>query len=228
MEPSLNRVSIGFKARLFAEGLASMVQSFDSFEVINTFSVDDCPPEHIPDGVAADIFVIELYCPSKSDLRYINQLRSAFPLQQILLISVMPRHDIGIKLLESGISAYVLKSCGYGDLLNALRKLTEGKHYFCSEITEHILSSNRKKEQFEDIDLTDREKEILGMLVGGITNKQIAHRLNLSENTIKTHRKNIQVKFGVSNLIGMVRYACRTNLIDPDDDGYCLVCPNVR
>lgn len=228
MEPTLNKVSIGFKAKLFAEGLVSLVQSSDSFTVQNIFPINDYLPEKIPDCNSIDILIIELYCPSNHDLDYIYQIRSEFPHLRILLISVMPKKEIGIKLLESGISAYLLKSCDCVDFINALKKLTEGKHYYCSEITDTILASNKKKEQREEIDLTDREKEILGMLVSGITNKQIASRLSLSENTIKTHRKNIQAKFGVSNLLGMVRHACGANLVDFNGNGCCFACPVVE
>jgi len=162
------------------------------------------------------------------DLNHIQTLVASYPLLNILLISLLPRTNIGFDLLDSGISGYLLKSCAKEDLMSALNKISENKPYICSDITQNLFTGKRKDQDKKEFDLTDREKEILSMLVSSHTNKQIASKLNLSENTVKTHRRNIHAKFGVSNLLGMVRYACRSNLIDFGDDGYCLVCPYVN
>lgn len=225
MGQDLHKISIGFKSKMFAEGLESLSKALKNYQVISTFSVGECTKEVLPEVEACNILILELNFPLKSELEFIYQLRERFPDQQILLISLMPRHEIGINLIESGISAYLLKSCGYSDLMTALQKLATRKRYFCSDITEFLLSSNNSEENSKDFDLTAREKEVLGMLVCGKSNKQIANCLNISENTIKTHRKNIQEKFGVSNLIGMVRYACMSNLIDAEEKINGFHCP---
>lgn len=228
MDRPQHNILIGFKTRLFSDGLECIVNSSDGYRVLYTFPIGDYQIEDLPSGSNEHILILELNCPTNREIEYITQLKIRFPAIRILVISLLPRHHIGITLIESGISAYILKSCGNRDLFTALNKIVEGKHYYCSDLTESILSSNKKTEQLKEIELTDREKEILGMLVGSMTNKNIAIHLNISENTVKTHRKNIQAKFGVSNLIGMVRYACRSNLIEFGDDGFCMVCPYVN
>ena len=100
--------------------------------------------------------------------------------------------------------------------------------YICADISKSLLSGKRRIQEEENKLLTDREKEVLFLLVNNTSIKKIAHSLKISENTVKTHRRNIHSKFGVSNLIGLVRYACRSNLIDFGDDEYCMVCPYVN
>ena len=228
MDRPQHNISIGFKSRMFSDGLDSIVKSFDHFNVLSSFPFGNNQLKNLPEIQVEDILILELNCPSNRDLESILLLREKYPLHKFILISMLPRHNVGIRLMEIGISAYLLKSCGQNDLLTALNKVVNGKHYYCADITENLLSAKSKAEHVKEIELTEREKEILGMLVTGLTNKQIANCLNISENTIKTHRKNIQQKFGVSNLIGMVRYACRSNLIDFGDDGFCTVCPFVN
>lgn len=225
----MNKVIIAYTSRLFSDGLACIINNFEGFTAIRSFALlGSRILDNFPDKTYADILVLEVNCPLKLHLEHIHSLLEAFPNQRIVLLSNLPRPDIGVALIESGISVYMIKSCGKEDLLAAFHKIIEGKPYFCSDITQRLLSTNHKDRQEKEVKLTDREKEILGLLVRSYSNKQIAIRLNLSENTIKTHRKNIHAKFGVSNLIGLVRHACRSNLIDFGDDGFCLVCPYVH
>ena len=223
-----NNIFIGYTTRLFAHGLRSIIQGFENFDLVDTVPIGKDLFNCLSLTGSHEILILEVNCPGKRDLELIKKLNKSFPLIRILLLSLLPRTDIGIQLLESGLSGYLLKSCGDDDLLSALNKIIEHKPYFCSDITQNLVSRKNKEQAYTDINLTDREKEVLSFLVNSNTNKEIALKLNLSENTVKTHRRNIQSKFGVSNLLGMVRYACRSNLIDFGDDGYCLVCPFVN
>lgn len=223
-----NNIFIAYTTKLFADGLSSMIQGLKDFNLVYTFPIGKGLFSNQSLKGSNGILILEVNCPGMRDLDQIQKLINSFPLIKILIISLLPRKDIGIQLLESGISGYLLKSCGEADLLSALNKIIEHKPYFCSDITKNLITGEKKNHGQTDISLTDREKEVLTMLVSSYTNKEIALKLNLSENTVKTHRRNIQSKFGVSNLLGMVRYACRSNLIDFGDDGYCHVCPYVN
>lgn len=222
------KVFIAYTSRLFSDGLHDMIDTFEGYTAMRSFPFGNSILDNFSDKTRADILVLEVNCPLKRHLEQIYCLLEAFPNQKIILLSNQPRLEIGVDIIESGISAYMLKSCGKEDLLAAFRKIIEGKHYFCSDITQRLLSPNYENPYEKEVKLTDREKEILGLLVNSYSNKQIAIQLSLSENTVKTHRKNIHAKFGVSNLIGLVRYACRSNLIEFGDEGFCLVCPYVH
>jgi len=223
-----HKISIGYTTRLFSDGLEAIIEQFEDFTVEFTSPIGNELFNRLTNNSFELILILQVNCPSSRDIGHIKHVIESYPLVKILLLSLLPRTNIGIELIESGISGYLLKSCTKEDLSSALNKITDNKPYICSDITQNLFTGKKKDRDKKAYDLTDREKEVLSMLVSSHTNKQIASKLNLSENTVKTHRRNIHSKFGVSNLLGMVRYACRSNLIDFGDDGHCLVCPYVN
>jgi len=227
MTQKKKQVVIGYTERMFSQGLESIIDGFDDFIVFERALIGQRLLALLDRLKSVDILIIEINYPTKNDLDYITSLMNSYPLIQILLVSHLPRTKIGRKLIDSGIDAYLLKECSKHDILIALDKIVDSKNYFCSDITKVLLNSNRECQIKEEINLTLREKDILAGLVNCKTNRQIGEDLGISENTIKTHRRNIQSKFGVNNLLGMVRFACRANLIDFGEDEFCMDCPHL-
>lgn len=228
MSHTYHKISIGYSSRLFADGLESIIQNVNGYIVAFTAHIGEELFSQLENNQFEQILIIQVHCPGRKDLNLVHQLCESFPFIKILFLSQMPRKRIGMSLFESGISGYLLKSCAKQDLLHAIHKIIENKPYFCSTITSHLVNSNKEEPENEEYNLTEREKEVLSLLVNNYSNKQIASTLNLSENTIKTHRRNIHAKFGVSNLLGMVAHAYRSNLIDNKYEGSCYGCPHVN
>lgn len=228
MTSQQNQVLIGYSSSLFSNGLESIIDGFENFSVLNSVPVGDKLKTMLGNNGSADFLILELEHPGDRDLKYVKLLAETFSAVKILLLSHLPNRHITSSLLESGILGYVLKSCTWQDLLSALGKMAEDRPYICSDITKTLLSNTRLNKENEQIALTGREIEILALLVQSHTNRYIADDLNISENTVKTHRRNIQKKFGTTNLLGMIRYACRENLVDFGCADYCTTCPYVN
>jgi len=223
-----NQVLIGYSSQLFSNGLESIIDGFDNFSVHSSVPTGEKLKTSLGNNGWPDFLILEVEHPGERDLNYIKMLAETFSSVKILLLSHLPNRHMTGSLLESGISGYLLKSCTWHDLLSALNKMSDDKPYFCSDITKTLLKHNHQQNETQQPSLTGREIEILTMLVQGHTNRFIADDLNLSENTVKTHRRNIQKKFGMSNLLGMVRYACRENLVDFGCADFCTSCPYVH
>jgi two-component system, NarL family, response regulator NreC len=123
------------------------------------------------------------------------------------------------RLQKYGIKGYLLKSSPVEELLKAIRAIAAGGEYYSEEIDVQfkeddirntILIDDRK---VKDI-LTKREMEILQLVCKEYSNAEIADKLFLSVGTVETHRKNLIAKLGVSNTVGLVKYAFRHNLIE--------------
>jgi len=218
-------VLIGYSSRLFCDGLESIVASTDRYRVADSVPVWKGLVDRLQSN-NIDIVIIELCRPRKSDVDNLLTILHDHPGHKIFLISHLAHYKISRQLLDSGIAAYVLKSCTRKDLLMALDKLADNLNYYCTNITMSIMNSAREPYREPGVTLTERERQVLSGLVNCQTNNEIANKLGLSENTVKAHRRNIQSKFGVNNLLGMVRFACRSNLIDFGKDDYCAECPH--
>jgi len=225
MVNSKYQIVIGYTQKLFADGLESMIDGSEDFAIQGIVSLENLT-EYLKTKNSVKIFIIELNYPNGKDLEFLIQLRKKLPLVHILLISQLAGLKISSNLIDSGIDAYILKTCSKSDLVAALSKIVDGNNFFCSLIVKSMLSSSGNGKNAHEISLTQREIEILTLLVNGKTNLKMAKELNLSENTVKTHRRNILSKFGVNNLIGMIRYACRSRLLDYGPDGFCIGCPH--
>ena len=222
----MNKVNIGYKNRLFAEGLELMINGFEGYNVLHTLKYEKLHEYPSLNKNEASILVIELDIPKKSDLDLISSILETNRDLHILLISGNPSTGISGDLLNSGISSYILKSCVSSDLRTALDKIGEGKNYFCSGITGALIMEKNNHQQAGNFDqLTQREKEILILLVNNNHICEVARKLKISENTVKTHKRNIQTKLGFKNIIEMLLFAVRNNLVEVGYHDLCLTCP---
>lgn len=112
--------------------------------------------------------------------------------------------------LQEGAKGYICKDISEAELIEAVRTVAAGRKYIPAGVAA-ILSENIGREE-----LTPSEKRILEMIVGGLSNKEIAYNLDISENTVKTHVKNIFDKIGVSDRTSAARTAIKRGLVRGD------------
>jgi DNA-binding NarL/FixJ family response regulator len=125
--------------------------------------------------------------------------------------------------LKAGITSYIKKDCEGAEIIAAVKKTIEGQRFFCKDILFTIEQDAIAVDQItfspRDLDqmiISPREKDIVCMIADGLTNIEIADKLFLSTHTVNTHRRNIMSKLGVNNTAGIVMYAIKANLIQPN------------
>ena len=116
------------------------------------------------------------------------------------------------KMVENGASGYILKNSSKEELIKAIHAVYEGHIYFSGEVG-IALQEYQKSSSIELPELSNREKEILGLIAEGYTNPQIAEKIFLSSFTVDSHRKNILAKLNVKNTASLVRLAVEKKLI---------------
>ena len=113
--------------------------------------------------------------------------------------------------MQAGASGYLLKNTGKVELLDAIKNVAAGKTYLSFEVGKEMQMS---KEIPNDVPLlTKREKEILKLIAGGLTNIQVAEKLFISIDTVDTHRKNLHNKLNVKNTATLIKTAIEHNLL---------------
>ena len=153
------------------------------------------------------------------DLNSLNDLadiRKIAPCMGVLVITHNQTPDDIIKVLDCGITNYILKTCDEHELIEAFNATMNSRKYFSSQVLDVLLE---KKNIIRNVHnnngrLTHSEIEIVKMITQGLTTKEIASQRKLSYHTIITHRKNIFRKLGISNSSELIMYAMRTGIID--------------
>lgn len=154
-----------------------------------------------------DILLVDMAMPDGNGIDFIPKLQELCPTMKIAVLTYYSEASIVRLALNNGARGYFLKACNAQELVEGLKKVGEGEVYVCEE----AMMTLRKKNKAET--LTNREKEILRLIVEGFSTKEIAVKLYLSFETVHSYMKNIRQKLGVSNTASIVREAIRQQLI---------------
>jgi DNA-binding NarL/FixJ family response regulator len=160
-----------------------------------------------------DVCILDINMPELDGIETAQLIKEKRPECKIIILTTYGEKEIITRLLQIGISGYLLKNSTLQELVSAIKKVAGGGYYFSDEIQASILHDYRQmegtpgKQTAPVVSLTQREKEILGLLSKEYTNEKIAASLNISYRTVETHRKNMMQKTGASNLAGLLRYA---------------------
>jgi DNA-binding NarL/FixJ family response regulator len=157
-----------------------------------------------------DVTILGLRLPDSCSLDDLDNYFIADPKAKIIVLAEHAGDAEISRALKKGAAGYICKDVSPEDLLKAIRTVAAGKKYIPADIAQ-ILSENIGKE-----DLTPTESTILRMIVGGMSNKEIAFALDVSENTVKTHNQNIFGKIGVSDRTSAATTAIRRGLVRVD------------
>jgi two-component system response regulator NreC len=152
--------------------------------------------------------------PKLSGIEATGIITKKHPDVKVLVLTMHENEEYVYQILKSGAGGYVLKSAGKEELSAAIRAVAKGEKFFSPRVSEIMAESYvRRKERGETlskgemIPLTRREKEILRLVVKGLTNQQIADQLCISPRTVDTHRTNIMQKLDIHDVANLVRYA---------------------
>ena len=161
-----------------------------------------------------DILLTDIMMPGMNGAELSKAVHQKFPGIKILALSMSGQGNLVNQMIDDAdISGYVLKNIGKQELIMALEKIAAGGIYFGEEVLKEMSRASEIKKTNEEIKLTNREVEIIGLIEKEMSNKQIAEKLFLSERTVETHRKNIFRKTNTTSLIGLVKYAYEHKLI---------------
>jgi DNA-binding NarL/FixJ family response regulator len=170
------------------------------------------------DGVDArtrvDVILLDLGLPGMHGVTGIPTLLKRFPEAKILVLTVYDHKPVVLEALAVGASGYLLKADRLDTILRGIDEVLSGGAPLNSHIARMILTTfNAVTPATPNIDLTDRERETLGLLVKGLIKKEIADQLGVSYHTVDTHVRNIYGKLQVHNLSGAVAKAMQLGLI---------------
>lgn len=162
-----------------------------------------------------DVLILDITLPGRSGLELLGELKLTHPNLPVLVLSMHPEDQYGIRVLKSGASGYMTKESAPDEIVVAIRKILRGGKYVSPALAERLVSNlevDREKPLHEA--LSDREYEVMVMICAGKILKEIAQKLDLSIKTVSTYRSRILKKMKMENNAELIRYAIKNQLVD--------------
>ena len=172
---------------------------------------------------ALDVVVLDIGMPHLNGLEALRRIKAAYPDLAVLILTMHASEPYLFQVIQAGGAGYVLKQTADEHLLGAIRDAARGKPFLYPTmearlLTDYVHRARRAGERAAAafVALTDREREVLGLVAQGYTNQEIADRLIVSVKTVETHRAHIMSKLGLETRAELVRYALREGYLTPE------------
>lgn len=165
-----------------------------------------------------DVAVLDIGMPSLNGIEAARQIVAESPGTAVVMLSMHSDEGYVLRALKAGAKAYLLKDSAEADLARAIRAAAEGKSFFSPAVGKVLLEDYVRKlertggEDSYDL-LTPREREILQLVAEGKSSKEVANLLNLSVNTVETHRARVMQKLNLKGIPELILYAVRKGII---------------
>jgi len=208
LDPS-TRVVIVEDNESLKEGYALIINSNPQYHVVNTYiKCEKAIKNLFKDN--PEIILMDLELPGMSGIEGIEEIKKLKPEVQIIVVTVHEDSELVFNALCAGAIGYITKSANPSELLDAIDQVLIKGAPMSAKIAHMVVRSFQRN---YNTPLTKRETEVLALLASGATYKVIANELNVGEETIKTHVKNIYGKLHVNNKTDALKLAKRDKLI---------------
>jgi len=211
------RILVADDHSLFRDGLVSLLEAA-GHEVVG----------QVGDGEAAieaaarlnpDLVLLDVSMPGLGGLQALRRIKAERPEARVVMLTVSDDEATLLMAMRAGAQGYLLKSLAAGEFLAMIEGLERGEAAVTRKTTARLIQglSRTEEPQAEVVDqLTARERELLAFVVQGLSNKAIARKMSISENTVKYYMKNILQKLGAHNRTEAAAHALRAGLVSLD------------
>ncbi len=165
-----------------------------------------------------DVILMDMAMPIMGGLEAIRRIRKEFSEIKILILTQYDDKDHVFPVIQAGANGFVSKTAASSELISGIRAIFAGESYLSPSIAKLFVEDYQRVALKEDIkdhyeQLTDREREILKLVVEGYKTQQIAEMLTITPKTVEGHKTSLMNKLGIHNTIELVKYALRRGII---------------
>lgn len=207
------RVLLADDHTLVRDGMKTLLQNVNDLFVAGEAS-DGLEVIQKIKELSPDIVIMDISMPRMTGLEATDVIQREFPKTKVLILTMHENEDYAHQIFKSGAAGFLLKSAEKKEFINAIRTIYKGEKFFTRAMSD-VTSKNFASKTHTSIPITRREKEILRLIVDGLTNQAIAEKLFISPRTVDTHRFNLMQKLDIKNTAGLVRFAIENGIVSP-------------
>ncbi|MDZ7780075.1 MAG: response regulator transcription factor [Gemmatimonadota bacterium] len=210
------RVMVADDHTVVRQGIRILLEEVDGLEVVAEAEDGDEALE-LARELRPDVILLDVTMPGKTGLEVTRTLREEEIESAVLILSMHDDPEYVLQAVRAGADGYVLKDVAPTELRKAIQTVHEGREYFAERVTHQLsvglraeLEHEQRKSRLES--LTARETEVLVMVADGLTNREIAEKLDISPRTVETHRERVMTKLRIRTVAGLTRFVVEEGL----------------
>jgi two-component system nitrate/nitrite response regulator NarL len=204
------RLFIADDHQMFIDGIIALLEDDDTIRISGSATNGNELLEKLAFDLP-DIILMDIGMPGLDGIETTIRVTQRFPGVKVIALSMYDDHHKIVKMLKAGAKGYVLKNTSKKELLDAIGSVAEGGVYYSGQVMTNTMQSIGTENTLLG-KLTEREIEIIKLIVKSLTNKEIAEELSISEFTVNTHRKNAMRKLSIRNTAALVKFAIENGL----------------
>lgn len=198
--------------RLVREALTSMLNKLEGMRAV-AFAVADS--NHLV-AEKPDVLLLDVGLRDQDSLRVAAALKKELPDAEIIVMDLIPVNEEIVEFVNAGVSGFVLKDATFDEFVATIRSVAAGEKVLPPRMTESLFSQiamqadGRGSEHvLDDVRMTRREREVIDLIGEGLSNKEIAQRLNIATHTVKSHVRNVMEKLALHTRLQIAAYSHR-------------------
>lgn len=208
----MTRVLVADDHAIVREGLKRILEGQEGIEIAGEATNGHEVIDWVRKG-GFDILMLDLSMPGKSGIELIRQVKDESPRLRVLVLTMHEEDQYAVRAIRAGASGYLTKESATAQLVQAIRRLAEGRLYISPNVAEQLaLDVQPRGDEAPHKHLSDREFEVFQLLVAGRSVSEIAAQLHLSVKTVSTHKTRLLQKMSAASVADLVRYAIQHRL----------------
>lgn len=214
------RVLLADDHDLFRSGVRRLLESAAGLEVVGEARTGQ-DAVRLVEELAPDIVLLDISMPGTSGIDAARLIKTTSPRTGVIMLTVHADEEFLFEAIKAGAMGYLLKDASAEELVRAIHVIYEGEGLLAPTMAAKVMREFARTRETRDLGriltpLTHREVEILQHVAAGLANKEIAHKLSISERTVKNHLSNIMEKLHVNSRTQAAVYALRSGLVPPE------------